>query len=306
MNYGVCSIIVTFNRKELLLANIEKLLTQTVQSDIYIIDNKSTDGTYQYLIDNGIISNVNLYYYCTEKNIGGAGGFAYGLRLAFENDYKFAWLMDDDGYPFENVTLNNLLEAYKLLNTEKLILNSLVIEKEQDRLTFGLKGEFNIKKIQDMANKNMIFDEINPFNGTLIPRSVIKKIGYPRADFFINYDEVEYISRAKKEGIRVVTIVNSYYYHPAHEAKLRYIFGKTIGFPQGAIWQIYYRTRNTIYTKCLYESKKDALIYAIKSWITSLFFSDSNNLKRNLYITKGIIAGFKGDFSKNDMHERKL
>ena len=41
------AIVVTYNRKELLKENIEKLLAQSFKSrlDIIIIDNASTDGT---------------------------------------------------------------------------------------------------------------------------------------------------------------------------------------------------------------------------------------------------------------------
>ena len=43
------AIVVTYNRKELLLQNIEALLKQTVrnQLEIVIIDNASTDGTFE-------------------------------------------------------------------------------------------------------------------------------------------------------------------------------------------------------------------------------------------------------------------
>ena len=43
----VAAVVVTYNRKALLLENIESLLSQTKKDvlDIYVIDNASTDGT---------------------------------------------------------------------------------------------------------------------------------------------------------------------------------------------------------------------------------------------------------------------
>ena len=37
--------------------------------------------------------------YNTGKNLGGAGGFAFGLRKAIELGYLYAWIMDDELYP---------------------------------------------------------------------------------------------------------------------------------------------------------------------------------------------------------------
>lgn len=48
----VAAIIVTYNRKKLLLENIEALLHQSVDSDvlsIIVVDNHSTDGTAEAL-----------------------------------------------------------------------------------------------------------------------------------------------------------------------------------------------------------------------------------------------------------------
>lgn len=56
----ITAVIVTYNRKELLGQNIEMLLKQTIPFDsIIIVDNCSTDGTFEYLkncrMDNGAI-----------------------------------------------------------------------------------------------------------------------------------------------------------------------------------------------------------------------------------------------------------
>ena len=47
----LAAVIVTYNRKELLGINIRMLLKQTLAFDrIFIVDNCSTDGTYDYLV----------------------------------------------------------------------------------------------------------------------------------------------------------------------------------------------------------------------------------------------------------------
>lgn len=83
-------VIVTYNRKKLLKENIEALLNQTFKDhDILIVDNNSNDGTKEMVAE---IQDKRIKYYNTEKNLGGAGGFAFGLRKAIELGYLYAWM----------------------------------------------------------------------------------------------------------------------------------------------------------------------------------------------------------------------
>ncbi len=51
MDKRTAAVVVTYNRKELLKENIERLLAQSMQKclDVVIIDNASTDGTREYI-----------------------------------------------------------------------------------------------------------------------------------------------------------------------------------------------------------------------------------------------------------------
>ena len=99
-------IVVTYNRKELLRENISALIKQSYRDhDILVIDNASTDGT-QKMVEE--LNNPFIRYYNTGKNLGGAGGFSYGLKIAAEGNYRYAWIMDDDSIP-ENSALESLI-----------------------------------------------------------------------------------------------------------------------------------------------------------------------------------------------------
>ena len=75
----VMAIIVTFNRKELLKESIEALLNQSYKNcDILVVDNASSDGTREFI--SGYIDNKKVIYKNTEVNIGGAGGFNFGIK----------------------------------------------------------------------------------------------------------------------------------------------------------------------------------------------------------------------------------
>jgi rhamnopyranosyl-N-acetylglucosaminyl-diphospho-decaprenol beta-1,3/1,4-galactofuranosyltransferase len=133
--------------------------------------------------------------------------------------------------------LNNLIESYRNLgfnfNDEKLdFLNSLVIDKDEiNNLSFGL---FDLKKSKLLkthvealshADKGLIWNTVNPFNGTLISKKLIREIGYPIKEMFIWGDEVEYMSRALKYGLGVATAVDAIHYHPKGRVESVQILG---------------------------------------------------------------------------------
>ena len=106
----VVAIIVTYNRKNLLLHCIDAIYAQCKKPDaIYIIDNNSTDGTYALLHEKGIVNGNNEYngisliYVQLPINGGGSMGFHEGLkRVHNEGVYDYYWVMDDDGEPHPN------------------------------------------------------------------------------------------------------------------------------------------------------------------------------------------------------------
>ena len=69
-------VVVTFNRKELLLRLLKRLVEQSFQPNkIIVIDNASTDGTPDY-VSEFVSAHEQLIHYCRLKtNTGGSGGF---------------------------------------------------------------------------------------------------------------------------------------------------------------------------------------------------------------------------------------
>lgn len=56
----ICAVVVTYNRKELLIRCINQILLQTRVPDILIFDNYSSDGTKDYLIQKKFYKKVML------------------------------------------------------------------------------------------------------------------------------------------------------------------------------------------------------------------------------------------------------
>jgi len=79
---SVAAVVVTYNRKSLLMRCLLALLRQTRPlQKIIVVDNASTDGTREELAQEGYLDESAIEYVRLEHNTGGAGGFHTGAQL---------------------------------------------------------------------------------------------------------------------------------------------------------------------------------------------------------------------------------
>ncbi len=165
----IAAIVVTYNRKVLLLRCLEALLGQSRRLDaIYIIDNNSTDGTCEALWDRGLIAPnaarteeadervtmveppappdgaVEIHYVKMPENTGGAGGFHEGMKRSAGAGFDWLWLMDDDLLPscdaLEALVVRR--DTLTKASTQPFLLNCTVLSQDHsdgDTLAFPLQ-----------------------------------------------------------------------------------------------------------------------------------------------------------------------
>ena len=120
----VIAIVVTYNRKQLLKECVNALINQDYKNcDVLIVDNASTDGTREYIEEE--MENNRVHYVNTGSNLGGAGGFNYGMKEAYKLGCDFMWIMDDDCIVHKN-SLTELINADKQLKGVYGFLSSKV------------------------------------------------------------------------------------------------------------------------------------------------------------------------------------
>jgi GT2 family glycosyltransferase len=96
----VAAVIPTYNRKELLLTWLQRVLEQSRPVDaIILVDNPSSDGTSEALCRAGYAQRALVHCIRLEENVGSAGRFFTGLAYAYAQGYNWFWLMDDDVVP---------------------------------------------------------------------------------------------------------------------------------------------------------------------------------------------------------------
>ena len=313
----IAAVVVTYNKKDLLVNSIQGLLRQELlPSSIIIVDNCSTDGTIEILLKNGWINpqnhfseNQNIYsskkfifenksevdieYIKKFENDGGAGGFYLGMKHAYNSGADWVWLMDDDGVADKN-ELKHLIKAN--LHTKIEYLNALVVDIDNTKLlSFGLKG---YQKVEDIKEKDYILDEANPFNGTLISKNIISKIGFVKKEMFIWGDESEYLNRVKKNNFKVATVLNAKHMHPQNKGVELRVFSflakPSLVIKPSNRAKIYYR--NLGFLKKEYGSKKDIVFTYI---LYTTFFLTRFKFKSFYVFTKSFFNGLNNNFNSS-------
>lgn len=296
----VCGVVVTYNRKELLFRNVKSLLAQSYPLDILIYDNASTDGTYAFLKENGILEFDNVFYVNGDKNIGGAGGFCEGEKIAYEKGYDYIWLMDDDGYCINEDTLMNLMQA---CSKERCIYNSYVIcDIEEKKPTFDIGGAKSFSEVLNCSEHGILHGVGNPYNGTLVPRECFTDIGFTDYRFFIYGDEYDFVARSKKAGYNWETIVDSLYYHPVNRnvTKEFSVLGHKFDVKEQPVWKLYLEIRNSTYNSIVHNGNTFIPYFVFKAVLISINSKDKKS-KRLKYSLLGVHDAIHANFDREIM-----
>ena len=192
---SIVAVIVTHNRLNILQLCFDAINKQTIPCDILLINNASTDSTETWVLEQAK-NNPAIHYVNTGKNIGGAGGFNLGMRLAVERGYEYVWVMDDDCIPQSNA-LEELIKADRLIGKENYgYLSSFVLWTngaacKMNRQGIGERAFCNFEYLE----KGIISIDTATFVSLLFPADVIRQAGLPIKDYFIWNDDIEYTRR---------------------------------------------------------------------------------------------------------------
>jgi rhamnopyranosyl-N-acetylglucosaminyl-diphospho-decaprenol beta-1,3/1,4-galactofuranosyltransferase len=264
----VIAVVVTYNRQTLLAECISALRNQTRRPDaILVVNNGSTDNTEAWLKSQSDVFCV------TQANVGSSGGFSTGINWAYQQGYSWIWCMDDDGYPKADA-LEKLLDHCE---DEMVLRNCAVIDKA-DKKTFVWKTQHYTTI--DQVDCDVIEGIGHPFNGTLLHRKIVERVGVPKPKLFLWGDETEYYYRiVKKNKIPVCTIAQSIHYHPATAFSYKQDWDYQTG------WKMYFYIRNRFHIhKAKFGNQFAALVHYL-CFLTAfagivLIYQKSNKLRK--------------------------
>ncbi|SHM28178.1 rhamnopyranosyl-N-acetylglucosaminyl-diphospho-decaprenol beta-1,3/1,4-galactofuranosyltransferase [Chitinophaga jiangningensis] len=314
----VCAIVVTYNRKQLLLQCLNAILEQSRQVNaMLIVDNASTDNTFEFLQEHGIlpqplqeensyqvtsVGNIKIYYLRLSSNSGGAGGFHAGLKGALDlKQFDYYWMMDDDGYPSKTCLEQQL--AY--IDEHHYVMPVSVDITDFTKLSWPVRKKSGPKTIDYAELKESwgkTMDSIFPFNGSLLSQKIVEEVGFPKKELFLWGDEYEHYWRCRKAGYDPITIMDAEFYHPANKMSYEPIIGGLYKVPYTDVdWRFICLVRNSTYIYWNYTGKhRIALKFLVYSYL--FLIQKPLSLKKYRLYLNSVNDGIKGRFDRHFLY----
>jgi len=194
----VTAVVVTYNRRHLLLESLAAVLAQSRAPDaVIVVDNASADGTADAV--RKAFPGVRLAELA--RNSGGAGGFAAGVALALAGAADLIWLMDDDTVP-EPGALAALLAARDRMSAQAARPPALIASRVL--WTDGRAHPMNTPRPKPFVAKaerraaaavGCMPIRSASFVSVLVDAAECRRRGLPRAAYFLWNDDFEFTTR---------------------------------------------------------------------------------------------------------------
>lgn len=235
MNKKYLIILLNYNNWQDTIECVNSLLKNSVNhGNILIIENNSTDDSREKLSQ--MVPDVKVVK--SDKNLGFTGGNNVGIKYAFENDFAYAIVLNNDTIVEAEDSIKNLVDGMDRNPDFTLGTGRIFYYPEKDKIWYdggsvikwrASEQHFNFRKKMSEVKLNDDLRQIDFISGCYmcIRLSDLPKLGYMDEKFFIYLDDLEYSSRASSYGLKMLYMPRSVIYHKArgegkHTPKLIY------------------------------------------------------------------------------------
>lgn len=247
MSEQIVAVVVTHRRPDELAKSLDAVCAQSRPPDHLIVVDNDHDERVRDLVSG---QPVQTTYLGSRRNLGGAGGFAFGILHALSLGAEWVWLADDDGRPQNSEVLATLLacaEKHGLAEVSPMICDVDDPEKLAFPLRRGISWRRRVSELRTDAELPDLMPNIaHLFNGALFRATTLEATGVPDLRLFFRGDETEVHRRLLRSGLPFGTCLNAIYLHPQGGDEFKPILGGRMHtqYPENATKRYYtYRNR---------------------------------------------------------------
>ncbi|WP_345993149.1 glycosyltransferase family 2 protein [Sulfurimonas sp. HSL-1716] len=287
-------VICNYNKVEYLkecLHSISNAVFENYSKDIIVVDNLSNDGSAdmieKHFPDVILIRN--------NENSGGAGGFAKGMQYALDHGYRYVSLLDND----TKVEKNNFINLIKHLNDDSSIgvAGSTILQMDNpqnvqevgamlDWENYILKLNYKDFNIENPIIPQQIECDYVPACCLMTTGEVLQKAGIFDRDYFIYLDDIDWCTRVKDLGYKIVAFKDSLVWHKG---------GAKIA-TNTMYHYYYYRNMTRFFLKNISPDKLEHFINEVSSKISKMMFFA--NLKGQTSSVRSMLIGIDDAYAK--------
>lgn len=283
----IYTIIVTFNPSQ----NVIRLINALKQQNVIpiVVDNGSKD------FDFSVIENdIDCYLLRLENNLGIASAQNIGIEKAIELGAEYILFFDQDSKISENF-VKDMMDDYRLILSQNIKIGALGPRFIDERNSFYYKT-ISISKY-GLRTKQVVENIEKPFHSTLLISSgslasveTLMEVGLMRNDYFIDYVDTEWCTRAEAYGYKNYMSSKAIMYHSiGDQIKQNKFFTMPIHSP----FRRYYIIRNTFY---MFKEPHIPNFFVFQQLMINLvhqFFIICSAKGKRLEYIKSFIKGFK-------------
>ncbi len=301
----VTAVVVTFDRKELLLECLAALARQTRPVDrVLVVDNASTDGTPEAVAEHAPGAELLRL----PRNGGGSEGFHAGVLAALDGAADWLWLMDDDCEPADDA-LARLLAAPGAADPAVGAVvpavrdpHGALLPMHRGRITPRLVRAPIVAAAPDEYEQGEVALDFCSFVGPLYRRAAVERMGPPLREAFIRFEDLEFAARLRPLGLEMRLVPGAVVTHkeaiPVTGSDLRTLWADfRRGGTFGGLWKGVYGLRNVVFAgrRHGFVSGPAALSYVALQAARAALFDDRK--ARTVYLYALYAAdGWRGRF----------
>jgi rhamnopyranosyl-N-acetylglucosaminyl-diphospho-decaprenol beta-1,3/1,4-galactofuranosyltransferase len=233
---GVCAVVVTRDRRELLRECLRALQAQDAPPEqILVVDNDSSDGTPEMVREEFPAATLLRQ----EVNEGATGGFHAGMAAGARTGARWLWLLDDDTIAHPD-TLARLLAGGERAPAPPALLCSRVewSDGRAHPMNMPIVRRRDVAALVAAGERRLLPIRACSWVSLLVAREAVERHGLPCKPFFFQADDIEYTARVLRAeaGYCVPDSVVEHRTKTPHDA---------LSDPDDR--RFYYHARNTLY-----------------------------------------------------------